>query len=55
MRGRDGTLRIAIDTADPDELRALLGSEPWFADFHARKQEERAEGRMRVTLVEDRR
>jgi hypothetical protein len=52
-RNRDGTLRLVIDAADPDELRALLAGDRWFADFHERGQEERAEGRIRVTLVED--
>lgn len=51
-RTRDGALRIALDTADPDELRALLESDPWFARFREKAQETRAEGRIRVTLVE---
>lgn len=53
-RGRDGMLRIALDTADPDELRGQLASDTWFDAFHERGQEERSEGRIRVTLVEDR-
>jgi hypothetical protein len=52
-RNRDGSLRIALDTADPDELRPLLAADPWFEAFHERAQERRAEGRIRVTLVED--
>jgi hypothetical protein len=52
-RNRDGSLRIVIDAADPDELRALLAGDRWFGDFRERGQEERAEGRIRVTLVED--
>jgi flagellar motor protein MotB len=51
-RTRDGALRIALDAADPDELRASLAADPWFEDFRERGQEERAEGRIRVTLVE---
>jgi hypothetical protein len=51
-RGRDGSLRIAIDTADPDELRALLAADLWFERFRERGQEARAEGRIRVTMVE---
>jgi hypothetical protein len=52
-RNRDDRLRIVIDTADPDELRALLAGDRWFGNFHERGQEEHAEGRIRVTLVED--
>ena len=52
-RSRNGALRIALDAADPDELRAALAGDVWFDDFHERGQEERAEGRIRVTLVED--
>jgi hypothetical protein len=51
-RNRDGALRIALDAADPDELRASLASDTWFEDFRERGQAERAEGRIRVTLVE---
>lgn len=51
-RGRDGSLRILIDTADPDAVRPLLAANPWLANFHERAQEVRPEGRIRVTLVE---
>lgn len=51
-RSRDGALRLSLDAADPDELRASLASDTWFDDFHERGQTERAEGRIRVTLVE---
>jgi formylglycine-generating enzyme required for sulfatase activity len=52
-RNRDGTLRIAIDTADPDELRALLSGDDWFRNFRERGRETRPEGRIRLTLIED--
>lgn len=52
-RARDGTLRIALDTADPDALRALLGADRWFERFHEKAQEDRGEGRIRVALVEE--
>ncbi|WP_404711965.1 hypothetical protein [Sphingomonas sp. MMS24-J13] len=52
-RNRDGALRIALDAADPDELRALLAADAWFEDFRERGQAERVEGRIRVTLVEN--
>ena len=45
-RGRDGAVRIALDTADPDELRPLIAADPWFDRFHERAQEARADGRI---------
>lgn len=49
-RTEAGILRITIDAADPDQLRAALAADPWLAAFRARAQDQRADGGFRVTL-----
>jgi hypothetical protein len=45
-----GTIRIAIDTPDPDLLRQALAADPWFDRFRERGQEQHDDGSFRVTL-----
>ena len=51
-RGRDGMLRVTIDSADPDTVRAAFAADPWLARFRARGEDRRDDGRLRVTFEE---
>lgn len=52
-RGEEGTLRLTIDTSDPDALRGALAADRWMARFHERGQEKRDDGTIRVRLAGD--
>lgn len=51
-RGKDGMLRLIIDSADPDSLRRAFANDPWLARFRVRSEDGRDDGRLRVTLEE---
>ncbi|QJU57663.1 hypothetical protein HL653_07555 [Sphingomonas sp. AP4-R1] len=52
-RGEDGALSLAIDTPDPDALRAALAADSRLARFRERGQEARDDGTIRVRLTGD--
>lgn len=49
-RNEDGNLDLAIDTADPDALRAALAGNPQMAPLRERQQSARDDGTIRVRL-----
>jgi hypothetical protein len=49
-RAEDGALRLAIDTPDPDALRAALAGDPQLRRFRERAQAVRDDGTIRVRL-----
>lgn len=51
VRGEDGTLSLAIDTPDPDALRAALSSDSRLGRFRERAQDAREDGTIRVRLT----
>jgi hypothetical protein len=50
-RGADGVLSVAIDTPDPDALRAALTADSRLMRFRERGQETREDGMIRVRLA----
>ncbi len=52
-RGEDGALSVAIDTPDPDALRATLAADPRLGRFRERAQQVREDGMIRVRLAGD--
>lgn len=51
VRGEDGALTLAIDTPDPDALRAALAADSRLGRFRERGQVAREDGMIRVRLT----